>query len=288
MSSSFKAMLLAVLFPLSVSGQTTTPKDDSVPQSGVIAANGIKLHYLDWGGTGEAVLFISGVGDGARYFDEMARTLTDRFRVLALTRRGYGKSDKPEVGYDVPTLTEDVRQFLDAMKLTHVNLIGHSAGGHEMIHFASVYPERTRKLVFLDAAYDRREAAVIFDADPLLDRTPATAPTLHQRIEAEFFREMDVYELSYEKIKAPALSFYAIWEQHPSLKSAMDDSTKAKAQTFIRLSAQPYQFRNIERFQREVKNGEVVVLRGTNHYFFEDPKQKDAVFAQIRTFLLRR
>jgi len=210
MRTQFKATLLALLLPLSVSSQTTTPKNDSLPTSGFITANGIRLHYLDWGGTGEPVLFISGVGDGARYFDEMARTLTDRFRVLALTRRGYGKSDKPETGYDVPTLTEDVRQFLDAMKLTNVNLIGHSAGGNEMIQFASAYPERTLKLVFLDAAYDRREAPVIFDADPLLDRTPPpTAPSLNQRIEAEFFREMDIYEPSYRKIKAPALSFYA-------------------------------------------------------------------------------
>ncbi len=210
MRTQFKATLLALLLPLSVSSQTTTPKNDSLPTSGFITANGIRLHYLDWGGTGEPVLFISGVGDGARSFDEMARTLTDRFRVLALTRRGYGKSDKPETGYDVPTLTEDVRQFLDAMKLTNVNLIGHSAGGNEMIQFASAYPERTLKLVFLDAAYDRREAPVIFDADPLLDRTPPpTSPTLNQRIEAEFFREMDIYEPSYRKIKAPALSFYA-------------------------------------------------------------------------------
>ena len=188
----------------------------------------------------------------------------------------------------MPNLAEDVRQFLDAMKLSNVNLIGHSAGGNELIEFASAYRGRTLKLVFLDAAYDRREGVALFDADPLMDRTPPpTSPTLKQRIEGEFFRKMDVYEPSYRKIRAPALSFYAIWEQHPDQKPTMDDSTKAKAEVFNKTVMQPYQFRNAERFRKEVEKNEVVVLRGTNHYFFEDPRQKDAVFAQIRAFLLR-
>jgi len=33
----------------------------------------------------------------------MAPKFTDRFHVLALTRRGFGESDKPETGYDIAT-----------------------------------------------------------------------------------------------------------------------------------------------------------------------------------------
>lgn len=277
------------MFCLAVDAQTEKPKDVPPLKSDFVTANGIKLHYLDWGGKGETLLFISGVGDGARYFDEMARTFTDKYRVLALTRRGYGKSDKPETGYDVPTLTEDVRKFLDAMKIDKVNLIARSAGGNELIQFASTYPKRTLKLVFLDAAYDRREAAANEKNNPLPDPIPSsTNPTLRDRIEAEYFRFMDVYEPSYKKIKAPALSYYSIFEKHWKVKPEIDDATKIRAQEFVDKIVQPYQFRNAERFRKEVKKGEVIILRNTSHYFFEDPKQKDAVFEQIRTFLLRR
>ncbi len=282
------SFLLLTVLCVAVNAQTENPKDLPSLKSDFVTANGVKLHYLDWGGKGETVLFISGVGDGARYFDEMARQLTDNFRVLALTRRGYGQSEKPETGYDVQTLTEDVRKFLDVMKVDKVNLIAHSAGGNELLQFASYYPNRTLKLVFLDAAYDRREVLALEKLNPLPDPVPsATSPVLRDRIEFEFFRFMDVYEPSYKKIKAPALSYYSIFEKHWDVKPDTDEATKAKAQEFIEKVVQPYQFRNAEKFQKEVKNGEVVILRNTNHYFFEDPNQKNAVFAKVRTFLLR-
>lgn len=280
--------LLFMTFSVAVFAQTEIPKEVPLYKSDFVTANGIKLHYLDWGGKGETVLFISGVGDGARYFDEMARQLTDKFRVLALTRRGYGKSDKPETGYDVATLTEDLRKFLDVMKVDKVHLIAHSAGGNELIQFASSYPNRTIKLVFLDAAYDRREIAAMDKYNPLPDPTPTSVPTLREKIEAEYFRCMDVYEPTYRKIKAPALSYYSIFEEHWNVKPETDEATKAKAQDFVEKVVQPYQFRNAERFRKEVKNSEVMILRNTTHYFFEDPKQKFAVFAKIRTFLLRK
>jgi len=279
--------LLTLLLSFTVGAQTTKPADTSPHTSGFVNANGIKLHYLDWGGTGETLLFITGVGDTAHTFDEMAPKFTDKFHVLALTRRGYGESDKPEKGYDTGTLTEDVRLFLDAMKIDKVNLIAHSAGGNELIGFASKYPKRTLKLVFLDAAYDRREVPAILAKDPLAepDKPPST---LRERIYAEFIRQMGLYEPPYKKIKAPALSFYAIFEQHWAIKPDTDEATKKKAQDFIEKLAQPYQFRNAERFRKEVKRGQVVILRGTNHYFFKDPKQKDAIVTQVRAFLLKK
>lgn len=289
MKRSIVLFLLFIVSFVAVHAQTEKPKDPTPYKSDFVTANGIKLHYLDWGGKGETVLFISGVGDGARYFDEMARQFTDKFRVLALTRRGYGKSDKPETGYDVATLTEDVRKFLDVMKIDKVNLIAHSAGGNELLEFASSYPKRTWRLVFLDAAYDRREVLAMEKLNPLPDPVPAaTSPVLRDRIEFEFFRFMDMYEPPYKKIRAPALSYYSIFEKHWDVKPDTDEATKERAQAFIEKVVQPYQFRNAERFQKEVKKGEVIILRNTTHYFFEDPKEKVAVFAKIRAFLLQK
>lgn len=108
--------LAAILFGLSLSiaGQKAwqpAPEDKSPHTS--VTGNGIRLHYLDWGGKGEALLFLAGSGDNAHAFDEMAPKFTDRFRVLALTRRGYGESDKPETGCDVATLTGEFGRYED-------------------------------------------------------------------------------------------------------------------------------------------------------------------------------
>lgn len=119
-----------------------------------VTVNGIHLHYLDWGGSGPALLFLAGRGCNAHIFDDFAPRFTGQFRVLALTRRGHGESDYPETGYDIDSLVEDIRQFLDCLRIERVILAGHSLAGIELSHFAALYPERVLKLVFLEAAYD--------------------------------------------------------------------------------------------------------------------------------------
>lgn len=121
----------------------------------VTVGDGVRLHYLDWGGRGPALVFIPGMGCTAHIFDRFAPRFTDGFRVLALTRRGHGESDYPESGYDPDTLTDDLRQFLDALEIDQVILAGHSMGYIELSRFAHLYPDRVLKLVWMDAAYDR-------------------------------------------------------------------------------------------------------------------------------------
>ena len=129
--------------------------DSSPHKSDFVSVNGIKLHYLDWGGEGDMLLFLAGMGDNAHIFDDFAPRFMDKFHVLALTRRGHGESDHPEVGYDVDMLTEDICQFLGTIGIDKVILAGHSMASIELSHFSALYPERVIKLIFLDAAYDR-------------------------------------------------------------------------------------------------------------------------------------
>ena len=139
----------------------------SNPKSGFVSANGIRLHFLDWGGTGPALIFLTGMGSSAYIFNKFAPRFTDRFHVLALTRRGHGDSDTPETGYDADTLTEDIRQFMDALKIEKAILAGHSLAGVELTHFAATYPSRVEKLIYLDALDDRREESAIMEQNPL-------------------------------------------------------------------------------------------------------------------------
>lgn len=104
--------------------------------------NRINLHYLDWGGSGDALLFLAGMGCNAHNFDDFAPRFANTFHVMALTRRGHGESDHPETGYDVDTLTEDLRQFLDALGIENVVLAGHSMASVELSHFSALYPKR--------------------------------------------------------------------------------------------------------------------------------------------------
>jgi non-heme chloroperoxidase len=139
----------------------------SNPKSDFVDVNGIRLHYLDWGGNGPALIFLTGMGCSAYIFNKFAPRFTDQFRVLALTRRGHGDSDTPETGYDADTLTEDIRQFMDRLNIEKAILAGHSLAGVELTHFAATHPTRVEKLIYLDALDDRREETAIMEQNPL-------------------------------------------------------------------------------------------------------------------------
>jgi len=126
--------------------------DTSSSKRDFVKVNEIRLHYLDWGGEGPALVFLTGMTCSAYICNSLAPRFAAKFHVLALDRRGHGDSDYPEIGYD--PLTEDLRQFLDALKIDQAILVGHSMSHIELSRFAVLYPERLLKLVFLDAAYN--------------------------------------------------------------------------------------------------------------------------------------
>jgi pimeloyl-ACP methyl ester carboxylesterase len=178
--------------------------DKSPHNSDLINVNGTRLHYLDWGGKGDVILFLAGMGCNAHIFGHLAPRFTNRFHVMALTRRGHGESDHPETGYDVDTLTEDIRQFLDTLGIEKVILAGHSMANVELSHFNFLYPERVLKLIYLDAAYDRNSASY----KNLVENSPwkkIQAPGL----DVDYYTEKDYFAA----MKRAYPSFTLIWTE---------------------------------------------------------------------------
>jgi len=87
------------------SGSVTLIAQPQRPQDQFINVNGVRLHYLEWGGHGPVLLFLAGLGDSVHRFDALAPKFTDAYQALGFTRRGQEESEKPASGYDLPTLT---------------------------------------------------------------------------------------------------------------------------------------------------------------------------------------
>jgi non-heme chloroperoxidase len=178
--------------------------DTSPHKSDFVNVNGVRLHYLDWGGSGEVLLFLAGMGCNAHIFDQFAPRFTDKFHVMAVTRRGHGESDHPETGYDIETLTEDLRQFMDALGLDQAILAGHSLAHIELSHFSALYPERILKLIFLDAAYDRTADSY----KNMVARNP-----LHQIQPPDQGQDYYSVEAYFASIKSSYPAMAAIWSE---------------------------------------------------------------------------
>jgi hypothetical protein len=69
-------------------GRPTAWVDAAGHRSGRLAVGGTDVHYIDYGGAGQPLVFLADLDNSAHVFDEFARRLTDRFRVVAITRRG--------------------------------------------------------------------------------------------------------------------------------------------------------------------------------------------------------
>src|SRR5262249_14057444 len=85
--------------------------------------------------------------------------LVGDYHVYGITRRGYGSSSRLESGYTASRLAEDVLAVLDALKLTHPVLAGHSFGGEELTVLGMRYSGRIAGLIYMDAAADRTPTA---------------------------------------------------------------------------------------------------------------------------------
>jgi non-heme chloroperoxidase len=132
----------------------------------------VKLEVLDWGGTGRALVLLSGLGDTAHVFDDFAPNLATEYHVYGITRRGFGASSAPASGYSADRLGDDVLAVLDALKLDRPVLVGHSIAGGELSSVGSRHPERIAGLVYLDAAYgvafyDRSKGDFVIDLQEL-------------------------------------------------------------------------------------------------------------------------
>lgn len=150
-----RAAILALgLAAPAIHAQPAPWTDPSPHQTRAVAvAPDVRLEVLDWGGSGPALVFLAGLGNTGHVFDDFAPRFRDAYRVIAITRRGFGASSLPADGYDAATRARDVVTVLDSLRVDRAIVAGHSIAGDELSKLAAAHPERLRALVYLDA-YD--------------------------------------------------------------------------------------------------------------------------------------
>ena len=294
-----------------------------VKQEFVNIGSGVELELLDFGGKGDVILFLAGAGNSAHIFTEFAPRFTDRFHVLALTRRGYGASSKPLSGYDNRTLSDDIRLVLDAKGLARVHLVGHSIAGDEMTRLAEHFPSRVGRLVYLDAAYDRTAVSALFDGVPI-PASPqpniAELSSLHNygqyliKLRGIPFPEAElkattsfdgiglisgsntsnaiseqhlagVETPNYAGVKAPALGIYSVPVKASDVIPWLTPRSPewALAQAFLQDALIPFYDEQRARFKTQLSGSTVLEIPGANHYIFIS--HPDQVAREINTFI---
>ena len=111
-----------------------------------------------WVGTagpksGAPVLLIHGLGDNAHFdWRNVVPELSARYRVVMIDLPGFGASPQVPGGYSFEALAAVLAGVLDHERIGRAHVVGHSLGGAVALYFAHTHPERTQRLVLVDAA----------------------------------------------------------------------------------------------------------------------------------------
>jgi pimeloyl-ACP methyl ester carboxylesterase len=110
------------------------------------------MHY-ETAGAGKAVLvLVHGNFASWRWWRSVLKRLPAGYCAYAPDLRGCGDTGRPPDGHTIHQLTEDLHQFVKALKLPRFHLVGHSLGGAVALEFALNHPKRLKTLILVAPA----------------------------------------------------------------------------------------------------------------------------------------
>ena len=116
-----------------------------------VHANGIRQHYLQYGGKGTPLILIPGITSPAITWGFVGERYARRFDTYILDVRGRGLSEAgPELDYGLDACAKDVIALADALGLSDYLLVGHSMGGRIAIRAAQDRTAKIQKIVLVD------------------------------------------------------------------------------------------------------------------------------------------
>src|SRR5258708_11482161 len=115
-----------------------------------IQTDGAKLH-VRVGGQGPAVVLLHGFGDTGDMWAPLAANLARDHTVVVPDLRGMGLSSRPPGGYDKRTQAADIGSVLTQLGLDRAAIVGHDIGTMVAYAYAARYPDKTEKLVVMEA-----------------------------------------------------------------------------------------------------------------------------------------
>src|SRR5690349_5870171 len=204
-----------------------------------LTIGGLRLHLRDWGGPNlpPPILLVHGLASNTRIWDLLAPLLAPGFRLAAIDQRGHGLSDKPDDGYDLPTIAGDLAGAIAALGWSRPLVVGHSWGANVALQLAADHPDLPAGIVLLDGGTN--ELASVMPLEETLERL--APPRLAGTPRAEFLERlrgrwtngvlshsveqaiMGNFALDAEDRISPHLTFEnhlkivrAMWEQRPT------------------------------------------------------------------------
>jgi len=134
------------------------------PPSQFVEIDGMSVHLRDQGRRDdpEPIVLLHGTSASLHTWEGWVKELARQRRVISLDLPGFGLTGPfPDGDYRVEHYTHFLLALLDHLRVNRVVLVGNSFGGQLAWRFALAHPERSARLVLVDAAgYPRNAESV--------------------------------------------------------------------------------------------------------------------------------
>lgn len=123
------------------------------PVGTMIQLDGTQIHTMVTGKEEETIVFITGSGTPCAYTDfyGLQVGLSEIATTISFDRPGFGWSEAAKTERTIINQVSELNQLLNELNQeTPVTIISHSLGSLEAIAYAQTYPEKVKRMVFLD------------------------------------------------------------------------------------------------------------------------------------------
>ncbi len=164
--------------------------------STVTTKDGVQIFYKDWG-KGQPIVFHHGWPFSADDWDtQMMFFVLRDYRVVAIDRRGHGRSSQVADGHDMDHYAADAAAVVEHLDLRNAVHIGHSTGGGEVTRYVARHGQgRVAKAVLMSAV------------PPIMVKTPSNPGGLPIEV-FDGFRAALVANRAQFYVDVPAGPFY--------------------------------------------------------------------------------
>jgi pimeloyl-ACP methyl ester carboxylesterase len=149
----------------------TDPRHFAVPElCFATLPSGTRVPYVA-SGAGEPLLFVHGSLCDYRYWDRQTEVLSNQFHCVSVSLSHYWPADETNANsvFSLETHVAELAEFIVAMNIGPVHLVGHSRGACVTFQLAHAYPELVKTLTLADPG-----GPVQIDGKPEAALPPAT------------------------------------------------------------------------------------------------------------------
>ena len=119
---------------------------------GFVEAEGYRIHYLEWGKAGEAMILLHGTGCtcSANDLEALGNHLGDTHHLIAFDLIGHAQSEDPRTLFGFREQVEVLSVAAKKLGFTRSTLVGYSYGGWLSMVWVNQHPEEVERLIIID------------------------------------------------------------------------------------------------------------------------------------------